>query len=115
MEHGNQIQAVDYVQNFKVLSYNNYCMIVKAIANHRYQCDTKQIICDHADSSNTVTDSKLDPFVTLNYSLPSVPGHPPMPILYTTAALIAVVLCTLAGVITGCLFKLTLYAGRKEV
>ena len=36
-----------------------------------------------------------------------VPGCPLMPILYTTAALIAVGLCTLVCIITGCIFKLT--------
>ena len=84
--------------------------MVKTIANH--QCDTMHLICDHADPSNTVTDSKFDPFFTLNYSIPSVPGRP---ILYTTAALIAVVLCTLAGVITGCLFKLTLCRKKRSL
>ena len=60
---------------------------------------------DHADLSNTASDSNFDPFVTLNYSMISVPvpGRSLMPILYTTAALVAVGLCTLTGVITGCL------------
>ena len=50
------------------------------------------LIYDHADLSNTVTvtDSKFDPCVTLNHSMPIVPGRPLLYILYATAALIAV-------------------------
>lgn len=44
-----------------------------------------------------------------------VPGRPLMPILYTTAALIAVGLCTLAGVITGCIFKLTVRWKKRSL
>ena len=75
------------------------------------------LICDHADPSNTTSDSKFDPFVTLNYSMPglSVPGCPLMPILCTTAALIAVTVGFLAGVITGCLFKLTVRWKKRSL
>ena len=44
-----------------------------------------------------------------------VPGCPLMPILYTTAALIAVGLCTLTGVITGCIFKLTVRWKKRSL
>ena len=75
------------------------------------------LICDHADPSNTATDSKFDPFVILNYSMPSVsvPGCPLMPILCTTAALIAVTVGFLAGIITGCLFKLTVRWKKRSL
>ena len=73
----------------------------------------RSIYYSHADPTNTVTDSE---FITLgDYSTPdtmeTIPQTPQMPItylIYILAALIAVGLCSLTGVIIGCIFKLAL-------